>query len=198
MTRPILPINSPKVINAWCSYDIANSAYILSVNTVLFPIYYQIVTKKAFGSEMVQFLGMTIKNTVLYEYAISLGYLLVIFMTLSLSGIADMGGYRKRFMQFFTLIGSMACIGLYGFNGANIGLGILLPMLAVLGFAGSLVYYNSFLPIIATADLHDRVSARGFSYGYAGSTLLLIFNIFSLENYQMFGFTDKLEAIRFS
>ncbi len=111
MTRPVLPINSPKVINAWCSYDIANSAYILSVNTVLYPIYYQIVTKKAFGSEIVQFLGLNIKNTVLYEYAIALGYLLVIFLTLSLSGIADMGGYRKRFMQFFTLLGSMACIG---------------------------------------------------------------------------------------
>jgi UMF1 family MFS transporter len=198
MTRPVLPINSTKVINAWCSYDIANSAYILSVNTVLYPIYYQIVTKNAFGSEMVQFLGLSIKNTVLYEYAIALGYLLVIFLTLSLSGIADMGGYRKRFMQFFTLLGSLACIGLYGFNGANIGLGLLLPMLAVLGFAGSLVYYNSFLPIIATPDRHDRISARGFSFGYAGSMLLLIFNIFSLENYQMFGFADKLEAIRFS
>ncbi len=198
MTRPILPINSKKVINAWCSYDIANSAYILSVNTVLYPIYYQIVTKNAFGSEMVKFLGVSIKNTVLYEYAIALGYLLVIFLTLSLSGIADMGGYRKRFMQSFTLLGSMACIGLYYFNGANIGLGLLLPMLAVLGFAGSLVYYNSFLPIIATPDLHDRISARGFSFGYAGSMLLLIFNIFSLENYQMFGFADKLEAIRFS
>ncbi len=198
MTRPILPVNSPKVINAWCSYDIANSAYILSVNTVLYPIYYQIVTKQAFGSEVIQFMGWSIKNTVLYEYAIALGYLLVIFMTLSLSGIADMGGYRKRFMQSFTLLGSLACIGLYGFNGTNLGLGLLLPMLAVLGFAGSLVYYNSFLPIIATPDHHDRISARGFSFGYAGSMLLLIFNIFSLENYQIFGFADKLEAIRFS
>lgn len=198
MTRPILPVNSPKVINAWCSYDIANSAYILSVNTVLYPIFYQEATKSSFGSEMVRFMGMTIKNTVLYEYAIALGYLLVIFLTLSLSGIADMGGYRKRFMQFFTLLGSLACMGLYGFTGANLGLGLLLPMLAVLGFAGSLVYYNSFLPMIATPDQHDRISARGFSFGYAGSMLLLIFNIFSLQNYQMFGFADKMEAIRFS
>lgn len=198
MNKPILPINSPKVINAWCSYDIANSAYILSVNTVLYPIYYQQVTKDAFGSEMVKFMGLSIKNTVLYEYAIALGYLLVIFLTLSLSGIADMGGYRKRFMQFFTLLGSLACIGLFGFNGANIGLGLILPMLAVLGFAGSLVYYNSFLPIIATPDHHDRISARGFSFGYAGSMLLLIFNIFSLQKYELFGFSDKLEAIRFS
>jgi MFS transporter, UMF1 family len=198
MTRPILPINSPKVINAWCSYDIANSAYVLSVNTVLYPIFYQQVTQKAFGSEMVTFMGLNIRNTVLYEYAIALGYFLVILMTLSLSGIADMGGYRKRFMQGFTTLGSFACMGLFFFNGENIWLGLLLPMLAVLGFAGSLVYYNSFLPIIATPDRHDRISARGFSFGYAGSMILLIFNIFSLQKYQLFGFTDSLEAIRFS
>jgi len=198
MKRPILPVNSPKVINAWCSYDIANSAYILSVNTVLYPIFYQQVTQKAFGSEMVTFMGLNIKNTVLYEYAIALGYFLVILMTLSLSGIADLGGYRKRFMQSFTMLGSFACMGLFFFKGENIGLGLLLPMLAVLGFAGSLVYYNSFLPIIATSDRHDRISAKGFSFGYAGSMILLIFNIFSLQKYQLFGFSDSLEAIRFS
>jgi UMF1 family MFS transporter len=198
MKRAVLPVNDPKVINAWCSYDIANSAYILSVNTVLYPIFYQQVTKDAFQSEMVSFMGLTLKNTVLYEYAIALGYFLVIMLTLSLSGIADMGGYRRRFMQAFTVLGSFACMGLYFFTGENIGLGLLLPMLAVLGFAGSLVYYNSFLPIIATPDRHDRISARGFSFGYAGSMLLLIFNIFSLQKYQLFGFSDSLEAVRFS
>jgi UMF1 family MFS transporter len=198
MQRPVLPVNSPKVINAWCSYDIANSAYMLSVNTVLYPIFYQQVTHKAFGSEMVTFIGMNIKNTVLYEYAIALGYFLVILLTLSLSGIADLGGYRKQFMKVFTVLGSVACVGLFFFTGENIWLGLLLPMLAVVGFAGSLVYYNSFLPIIATPDRHDRISAKGFSFGYAGSMLLLIFNIFSLQNYQMFGFSDSLEAIRFS
>lgn len=198
MRRAVLPVNSPKVINAWCSYDIANSGYILSVNTVLYPIFYQQVTRKAFGSEIVTFLGLHVRNTVLYEYAVALGYFLVILLTLSLSGIADLGGYRKRFMQFFTLLGSFACMGLYFFNGENIGLGLLLPMLAVIGFAGSLVYYNSFLPIIATPDRHDRISARGFSFGYAGSMILLIFNIFSLQKFKLFGFSDSLEAIRFS
>ena len=194
----MLPQNHPKLINAWCSYDIANSAYILSVNTVLYPIFYQEVTKKAFGSEMLNFLGMSIRNTVLYEYAIALGYFLVILLTLSLSGIADLGGYRKRFMQAFTLLGSFSCMGLYFFNGANIGLGLLLPLLAVIGFAGSLVYYNSFLPIIATPDQHDRISAKGFSFGYAGSMILLIFNIFSLQKYQLFGFSSAMQAIQFS
>jgi UMF1 family MFS transporter len=147
---------------------------------------------------MVKFMGLTMKNTVLYEYAIALGYFLVILMTLSLSGIADLGGYRKRFMQSFTILGSFSCMGLFFFKGENIGLGIVLPMLAVLGFAGSLVYYNSFLPIIATPDRHDSISAKGFSFGYAGSMILLIFNIFSVQKYQLFGFSDSLEAIRFS
>jgi MFS transporter, UMF1 family len=191
-------INSPKVINAWCSYDIANSAYILSVNTVLYPIYYSSVTESAFGSEIINFMGMSIKNTVLYEYAVAVGYLTVIILTLTFSGIADMGGYRKRFMQFFTLLGSLACLGLYGFTGENIGLGIVLPAVAIVGFAGSLVYYNSFLPIIATPDLHDKISARGFSFGYAGSMILLIFNLVSLEYYEWFGFSDKGQATRFA
>lgn len=191
-------INSRKTINAWCSYDIANSAYSLSIATVLYPIYYDAVTKEAFGSAIVTFLGQSIKNTVLYEYAISLGYLIVIFLTISLSGLADLGGFRKRFMQIFTIIGALSCGGLYFFNGANIGLGISLPMLAIVGFAGSLVYYNSFLPLIATPDRQDKISARGFSFGYAGSMILLIFNLFSIENYQLFGFEGKLEAIRYA
>ncbi len=189
-------INSSKVINAWCSYDIANSAYILSVNTVLYPIYYSAVTESAFGSQMVYFMGMNIKNTVLYEYAVAVGYLTVIILTLTFSGIADMGGYRKRFMQFFTLLGSFACLGLYGFTGSNIGLGIVLPAVAIVGFAGSLVYYNSFLPIIATPDLHDKISARGFSFGYAGSMILLIFNLISINYYEWFGFSDAGQATR--
>lgn len=195
---PQMPFNSSKVINAWCSYDIANSAYNLSIATVLYPIFYQEVTKQAFGSEMINFWGVTLKNTVLYEYAIAFGYFVIIFLTLTLSGIADLGGYRKRFMQIFTLVGALSCIGLFGFNGGNIGLGIGLPALAVIGFAGSLVYYNSFLPLIASPDRQDKISARGFSFGYAGSMLLLIFNLFSIEKYELFGFSGKLEAIRFA
>ncbi len=194
----VIPLNSQKTINAWCSYDIANSAYNLSISTVLFPQYYSSVTKTAFNSEIVQFLGMSIKNTVLYEFAIAFAYLVVVFLTPLLSGIADIGGYRKRFMQFFTTIGAMACIGLYWFTGANIGLGITLPAIAVIGFAGSLVYYNSFLPIITTPDRYDKISARGFSFGYAGSMLLLLFSLFQIENFELFGLKDASSAVRIS
>ncbi|MFT3738431.1 MAG: MFS transporter [Breznakibacter sp.] len=193
-----LKVNDRKVINAWCSYDIANSAYNLSIGTVLYPIYYESVTQEAFGSEMVTFMGFAVRNTVLYECAIAIGYLLIIALTILLSGIADLGGYRKRFMQIFTLLGSLSCMALSMFHGSNIGAGILFPMLAVIGFAGSLVYYNSFLPIIATPDRHDKISARGFSFGYAGSMLLLVFNIFTIQKFELFGFANELEAIKFS
>jgi MFS transporter, UMF1 family len=190
--------NNNCIINAWCSYDIANSAYSLSISTVLYPIYYQETTKNIWDSDIVFFLGLHVRNTVLYDYAIAAGYFLIIFLTPLLSGIADMGGYRKRFMRFFTLLGSACCVGLYWFDGSNLFLGLLLPALAVVGFAGSLVYYNSFLPIIATPDRHDKVSARGFSWGYAGSMVLLIFNLYCIENYQKFGFAGKLDAVRFA
>ncbi|NJK96297.1 MAG: MFS transporter [Bacteroidales bacterium] len=188
MTQHLPEKNSKKVINAWCSYDIANSAYSLSISTVLYPIYYQEVTNQAWGSSVVEFMGRRIENTALYDYAIACGYLLIIFLTPLLSGIADAAGLRKRFMQFFTFVGAFSCMSLYFFNGHNLFVGIVFPAIAVVGFAGSLVYYNSFLPMIATPDHHDRISARGFSWGYGGSMLLLIINLFCIEKYEMFGF----------
>jgi UMF1 family MFS transporter len=193
--------NNKKVINAWCSYDIANSAYNLIITTVLFPLYYQSVTSTAFNGNIVPFLGFSIKNTVLYDYTIAFAYLIIILLSPILSGIADFGGYRKRFMQFFTLLGSTACFLMFWFTGNNLLFGLLLVVFAVIGYAGSLVYYNSFLPIIATSDKHDKISAKGFSFGYAGSMFLLIICLVTIQNYSSLGFTGEngqLNALRTS
>lgn len=186
MEQNLPPKNSKKIINAWCSYDIANSAYSLSISTAIFPIYYTAVM-----SEKVNFLGTSVVNTVLLDYSIAAGYFFIVFLTPLLSGIADLCGFRKRFMQIFTILGSLSCIGLYWFNADKYYLGIALPALAVIGFAGSLVYYNSFLPIIATKDRHDKISARGFMFGYAGSMLLLIINLLTIMKPELFGFVDQ-------
>ncbi len=193
-----MEINNKKVVNAWCSYDIANSAYNLIITTVLFPIYYQEVTKSAFKGEIINFCGFALKNTVIYDYTIAFAYFIIIILAPLLSGIADYGGYRKRFMQFFTIIGSISCFLLYWFRGENIGFGLSLVALAVIGYAGSLVYYNSFLPMIASKEHHDKISAKGFSWGYGGSMVLLIINLLTIENYQFFKFSGKLEALKFS
>lgn len=190
--------NKKSVINAWCSYDIANSVYNLIITATLFPIYYQEITKEVFHSDVLNFLGFNIRSTVLYDYTLSAAYFVIIFLSPILSGMADYGGFRKRFMQFFTTLGALSCIMLYWFNGSNLAYGLTFAALAVIGYAGSLVFYNSFLPIIATPDKHDRISAKGFSWGYAGSIMLLIINLVVIFNYQSFGFSGKLDALRFS
>ncbi len=193
----MLKKNDTRLINAWASFDWANSVYNLIVTTAIFPIYYSSTTELAFGGEIVQFLGMSVVNTVLYSYAISFSFLVIVFLAPVLSGIADFSGRKKRFMQFFTYLGSIACIGLYFFNGANIEYGIFCAVTASIGFSGSLVFYNAFLPEVATEDRMDRVSARGFALGYIGSVFLLIVNLILFMKPHLFGFEDGGAATRF-
>jgi MFS transporter, UMF1 family len=189
--------NNKKVIRAWCSYDIANSAYNLIITTAIFPIYYQKATHDAFGGNVIPFHGHNFINSSLYVYAIALAYFVIIFISPILSGIADYGGYRKKFMQTFTLLGSVSCFLMYWFQGMNIEFGLILVALAVIGYAGSLVFYNSFLPIIATPEYHDKISAKGFSWGYAGSMILLIINLITIFYFNFFSI-KQVEAIKLS
>ena len=189
--------NNKRIINAWASYDWSNSVYNLIVTTAIFPIYYSAATKEAFGGEIISFFGLSIKNTVLYTYAISFSFLLVVILSPILSGIADYGGIKKRFMQLFTYVGSLACIGLYFFNGENVEYGITCAVFASVGYAGSLVFYNGFLPEIASQDRMDRISAKGFAMGYIGSVILLIVNLIIILNPESFGFEGKTAATKF-
>ena len=171
-----------KVINAWATYDLANSVYNLVITATIFPIYYKAVTttKDAAGNEisnMVTFLGFQVKNTTLYDFAIAFAFLLVAAVAPVLSGIADYGGSKKRFMQFFCYLGAASCSLMYFFNSETLYLGIILAILACIGYAGSLVFYNAYLPEIAAPEDQDRVSAKGFAMGYVGSAVLLIVNL---------------------
>lgn len=189
--------NNKKLINAWSSYDWSNSVYNLIVTTAIFPTYYEQVTKEAFGGEIVSFFGLTISSGVLFTYAISLSFLIIVLTSPILSGIADYIGGKKRFMQFFTYLGSISCMGLYFFEGANIEYGIMCSILASVGYAGSLVFYNGFLPEIATPDQMDSVSAKGFTFGYIGSVILLIINLALILAPDTFGFSDTGSATKF-
>ncbi len=193
----MLEKNNSRLINAWASFDWANSVYNLIVTTAIFPIYYLGTTQEAFGGEMVEFFNMSIKNSVLYSFAISFSFLVIVFLSPILSGIADYGGLKKQFMQFFTYLGSLACIGLYFFTGENVEYGIACSVTASIGFAGSLVFYNGFLPEVASKDKMDSVSARGFAMGYIGSVILLIINLVLYQKYEVFGFENGSSATRF-
>jgi UMF1 family MFS transporter len=163
-----------KIINAWAMYDWANSVYNLVITTTFFPIYFMAVTKQAYGEKGVPFLGRTYKNSSLYDYSLAFAYLVIVLLLPILSSIADSRGNKKRFMQFFCYLGGLSCFGLYFFTVSQptVLLGIGCFVLAAIGFVGSLVFYNSYLPEIAAPEDRDRISARGFAMGYIGSVLL--------------------------
>ena len=193
----MLEKNNKKLINAWASFDWANSVYNLIVTTAIFPIYYLTTTKDVYKGEMVDFFNISIKNSVLYSFAISFSFLVIVFIATILPGIEDLRGLKKLFMQFFTYLGSLSCIGLYFFTGENVEYGIACSVLASIGYAGSLVFYNGFLPEIASNELMDKVSAKGFSMGYIGSVILLIVNLLLYQKYEKFGFENGSAATRF-
>lgn len=187
-----LIMNNPKVVHAWTMYDWANSVYNLVITTTFFPIFFLGVTKSAFGEDSVPFLGRTFKNSALYDYALAFAYLAIALLLPILSSIADSQGNKKRFMQFFCYVGGFACSGLFWFDGPNIGWGITCFVLAVVGYVGSLVFYNSYLPEIAAPEDRDRVSARGYAMGYIGSVILQLVGFglviyFSAKGDQMSG-----------
>ena len=161
--------NDRKIINAWTMYDWANSVYPLVITSAIFPIFYEKST-----SEIIHFFGIDFVNTELYSYVISVSYLIVAFLSPLLSGIADYSGNKKSYMRFFCYLGAAACISFFFFDVNNIELSMLSVLLGSIGFSGSLVFYNAYLPAICTTNLHDKVSAKGFSRGYIGASLLLI------------------------
>jgi MFS transporter, UMF1 family len=193
----MLEKNNPKLINAWCSFDWANSVYNLIITTAIFPIYYLASTEEFFGGDVVRFFSIEISNSVLYSYGISCSFLFIVCVSPILSGVADYSGSKTKFMKFFTYFGAISCIGLSFFNGGNIEYGILCAIFGSIGFAGSLVFYNSFLPEIVTKDKMDMVSAKGFSMGYIGSVILLLIILLLFENFEYFGFSTSIMATRF-
>ncbi|NUM30721.1 MAG: MFS transporter [Bacteroidetes bacterium] len=179
--------NNPKVMNGWVMYDWANSVYNLVIASAIFPIFYQNQTSvidKVSGnviSDKVQFWGFELINTELYNYVFSFAYLIVVFTTPILSGVADFWGNKKFFLKLFCAIGSLSCICLYFFNAQHLEWSMFAVMMACVGFWGSLVFYNAYLPEIAEPALHDKLSARGFTMGYIGSTILLVASLIAIK-----------------
>lgn len=194
---------SKKVINSWAMYDWANSAYNLVITSTIFPAYYDAITtaKDTAGkilSHKVTFLGKEFESASLYNYAIAFAYLVIAVISPILSSIADYKGNKKSFMQFFCYLGGLACCTLYGFDSNTLSLGILCAILAAIGYCGSLVFYNSYLPEIAGEADRDRVSAKGFSFGYIGSVILQIVCFLFVMKPEWFGIKDESFAPRLS
>jgi MFS transporter, UMF1 family len=167
---------SKKTENAWAMYDWANSAYNLVITTTIFPAYYVGVTSSKIKGEpsYVDFFGYRIINTVLQDYTLAIVFMIVAFSSPILSSIADYRKNKKVYLRWFSLLGAASCSALFFFTPEKIEYGMIFFGLAALGYWSSLVFYNSYLPDIVPVEERDRVSAKGFAFGYIGSVLLLI------------------------
>lgn len=182
-------------------YDWANSAYNLVITSTIFPAYFEAITGdgKEDTIDRVRFLGREFVNTSLYNYALAVAFLVVAFISPFLSSIADTRGNKKNFMAFFLTAGSVACCALFFFERGALTLGISAMVIACIGFWASLVFYNSYLPEIAAPEDRDRISAKGFSYGYTGSVLLqIICFVFVFKPELIGGNADTTIQFRFS
>ncbi|HAH37600.1 MAG TPA: MFS transporter [Algoriphagus sp.] len=190
--------NKKKVQNAWAMYDWANSVYSLVITSTIFPVYYNSVTKGLDDSDIVSFFGFEIINTVLYSYSISFSFLIIAIISPLLSGMADSSGKKLEFMKFFAYLGSAACVGLYFFDASNVEWGIICSITASIGYAGSIVFYNAYLPEISEEKEYDLLSAKGFALGYVGSVILLVVNLLMIQMPHLFGIPDGGVAARLS
>lgn len=184
---------SQKLLNAWAFYDWANSVYALVISSSIFPLYYGFLFTKE--NPTIAFLGFEVKNTALISFVTAFAFLTVAILSPLLSGIADYMGNKKRFMQFFCYLGALSCIGMYWFTTDNIYFGVLCFYFGLIGFWGSLVFYNSYLPDIAFIHQQDKLSAKGYSLGYLGSVILLVLCLLFILSKEG---KEALEAMRIS
>lgn len=197
----MLAPSNKKLHRAWAMYDWANSAYNLVITSTIFPAYYMAVTSLKDGNgkvinDEVVLLGHSFKNGALFDYTIAFAYFIIALLSPILSSIADYKGNKKMFMQFFCTLGSLACMGLFFFKRETVSWGLLCSTLAAIGYCGSLVFYNAYLPEIARKEERDKLSAQGYSYGYIGSVLLQIVCLVLVLNAA--AFSDESFPIRFS
>ncbi len=196
-----LPKGNKKLLNAWAFYDWANSVYTLTIASAVFPIFYEALFSER--DHYIDVFGLHLKNSALISFVTAFAFLLVAFISPLLSGIADYVGDKKSFMKFFCYLGALSCMGLYWFNLDNIYLGLVFYFLGLIGYWGSLVFYNSYLPDIAFVEQQDRISAKGYSLGYIGSVILLIVNLAMIMKPKLFGISGTdgeaaMKAMRYS
>jgi len=180
--------NNKSTIRAWAMFDWANSSYNLVITSTIFPAYYVAITQG--HGDKVNFFGFSFVNTALANYSLAVAYLIMVVLLPLLSGIADARGNKKFFMKLFTWIGSLACIGLFFFKIETLELGVICSAIAAMGYIGGVMFSNSYLPQIATADRQDKVSAQGFAYGYIGSVILQIICFVFVLMPELFRITD--------
>ncbi|GAA0872230.1 MFS transporter [Gangjinia marincola] len=197
----LLAKGAKKLTNAWAFYDWSVSVYNLTISSAIFPIYYGALFRIE-EIEKVTVFGGEVARAPLISYVTAFAFVLISLITPLVAGIADYTGKKKLFMHLFNFLGAFSCIGLYWFSLDDIYISLLCYLMALVGYWCSFAIYNSYLPDIAFAEQHDRLSSRGYSLGYIGSVILLLFNLGMVMYPETFGLaeggTGSMQAMRIS
>src|SRR5574338_888833 len=178
MTTPQATVNDKREIFGWAMYDWANSAFSTTVGTVFLGPYIASLAAEAAGADgLARFFGIPVAPDSFLPYCISFSVGLQVLFLPILGAIADYSHLRKRLMQSFATIGAIATIAMFFITGPSWWLGGVLFILANLTFGAAIVFYNAYLPDIASEDQRDRVSSYGWAMGYLGGGILLALNL---------------------
>jgi len=180
MTTSQATINDRREIFGWAMYDWANSAFSTTVGTVFLGPYIASLAAtaaEAYSDGMARFLGIPVAPDSFLAYCVSFSVLMQVLFLPILGAIADYSHLRKRMMQIFATIGAVATIFMFFITGDLWWLGGVLFIIANLAFGAAIVFYNAYLPDIASEEERDRVSSYGWAMGYLGGGILLALNL---------------------
>jgi MFS transporter, UMF1 family len=174
---------------AWALYDWANSAFSTTVLAGFFPAFFrQFWSLGADPTEATLRLGLANGAA---------GFVMAVLAPL-LGAIADLGGYRKRFLLAWSVLGIGATFALYFVAQGQWALAVVLFTLATLGFNGGIVFYDALLVDVAKPAEYDRVSSYGYALGYLGGGLLFAVNVLMVAKPAWFGLANAAAAVRWS
>lgn len=180
----------------WYMYDWANSAYAVTILAALFGPF---LDKVVVPDEGYVLWGIgPLSATSLYGYTLGLSALLVLLTAPLLGAIADASSSKKKFLMFFCYLGSASSLGLFLIGPGDVELALILFFLANIGFVSGNVFYDAFLPHIASPEEQDVVSGKGYAYGYAGGGILFILHLILVQFHANFGIEDVTLALRIS
>jgi UMF1 family MFS transporter len=211
MTTPQATINDRREIFGWAMYDWANSAFSTTIGAVFLGPYIrdlaETVAKAEFltrtGAEwseasgqslVVNFLGLPVAPEAVIPFAISLSVVFQAGFLPIFGAIADYSHRRKQMLQIFATIGAIATMAMFFVTLSTWTLGAILFVIANLSFGAALVFYNAYLPDIASREERDRVSSYGFALGYIGGFVLLALNLVLFLLHDSFGIDSGLSV----
>mgnify|MGYP000014583193 CR=1 FL=1 len=211
MTTAQAPVNDRREIFGWAMYDWANSAFSTTIGSVFLGPYITGLagtvaeadflartgtawTESSGQALVVNFLGLPVAPEAVVPFAISLSVVFQAGFLPILGAIADYSHRRKQMLQLFASIGALATIALFFVTLGTWLLGPILFVIANLSFGAALVFYNAYLPDIASEEERDRVSSYGFALGYIGGFVLLALNLVLYLLHENFGISETMSV----